>query len=116
MPRSPSIVPKDLDDDTYIVLDASGTWVGRTWYYGEDNHERLICDLLEGRYTPPLRIVCFNTTEGWSRVVTTDIAAELQRRSAEGENIPAFLQYLLQMAIPAEKKHLGAVRRPKRPR
>ncbi|MCP3469840.1 hypothetical protein NLM33_05785 [Bradyrhizobium sp. CCGUVB1N3] len=116
MPRSPSIVPKDLDDETYIVLDASGTWVGRARWDNEDNHETLIGDLLDGRYCPPVRIVCFNTTEGWSRVVTTDIAAELQRRAAEGETIPAFLQYLLKMAIPAEKKHPGAARRPKRPR
>ncbi|MGY8669100.1 hypothetical protein Q3C01_43025 [Bradyrhizobium sp. UFLA05-109] len=104
MPRSPSIVPKDLDEDTYIVLDASGTWGGRTWCNGEDYRETLICDLLEGRYHPPLRIVCFNSTEGWSRVVTTDIAAELQRRSAEGEIIPAFLQYLLKMPSPERRK------------
>ncbi|MCP3462918.1 hypothetical protein [Bradyrhizobium sp. CCGUVB23] len=106
MPRSPSIVPKDLDDDTYIVLDASGTWVGRTWCYGEDNHETLIRDLLDGRYCPPLRIVCFNTTEGWSRVVTTDIVAELQRRSAEGETVPAFLHICCKWPSPQRRNTL----------
>jgi hypothetical protein len=44
-------------------------------------------------------IVSFNTAEGWSRVVTTEIAAELQRRWAAGEAIPPSLQHLLEMAI-----------------
>ena len=115
MSRSPSIVPQDLDHDTYVVLDASGAWAGRTWCEDEDNYETLICDLLEGRYSPPLRIVCFNTKEGWSRVLTRDIAADLQRLSEKGEAIPSFLQWLLEMDNPAEKKDHGAARRPKRP-
>src|SRR5215475_7740950 len=103
MPRSSSITPRDLDHDTYVVLDASGSWAGRGWYDDEDNYETLICDLLEGRYSPPLRIVCFNTTEGWSHVVTRDIAADLQRLSEKGQAVPCFLQWFLEMDTPAEK-------------
>jgi hypothetical protein len=54
---------------------------------------------LDGQYGDPVRIVSFNTAEGWSRVVTTEIAAELQRRWAAGEAIPPSLQHLLEMAI-----------------
>lgn len=71
--------------------------------------------LLDGGYDAPLRIVCFNTAEGRSRVVTTDVAAELQQRSAEGQAIPPFLQHLLELAKAAEKNQGDAYRRQKRP-
>ncbi|HEX9211194.1 MAG TPA: hypothetical protein VF901_11850 [Bradyrhizobium sp.] len=104
MPRSPSIVPQDANHDTYIVLDASGIWVGRAWCDDEDDYETLIRDLLAGQYSYPVRIVCFNTSEGWSRVVTTDIASELQLRGTKGKALPASLQHLLEMAIAAQKR------------
>jgi len=102
MSRAPSIVPQDADHDTYIVLDASGVWVGRGFHEtdDEDDRETLIHDLLGGNYDHPVRIVSFNTAEGWSRVVTTEIAAELQRRSARGEAIPPSLRHLLEMVSP----------------
>jgi hypothetical protein len=102
MRRSPSIMPQDADHDTYVVLDASGVWLGRAFRETDDedtDRETLIRDLLDGRYGHPVRIVSFNTAEGWSRVVTTEIAAELQRRWAAGEAILPSLQHLLEMAI-----------------
>jgi hypothetical protein len=46
----------------------------------------LIRHLLEGQYLPPVRIVAFNTAEGWSRDVTEEIAAELAQACAyQGE-------------------------------
>lgn len=98
MPRSPSIVPRDADHDTYIVLNADGVWVGRAWPEGKDSdRETLIRDLLDEQYDHPVRIVVFNTADGWSRNVTTEIAAELRQRRAEGEDIPPSLQHLLEM-------------------
>ena len=101
MPRSPPIEPQNPDHDTYVVLDASGVWLGRALREtaDKDDRETLIRDLLDGRYGHPARIVSFNTTEGWSRVVTTEIAAALRRRQAAGEAIPASLQHLLEMPI-----------------
>jgi hypothetical protein len=101
MSRAPSIVPQDADHDTYIVLDASGVWVGRGFHEtdDEDDRETLIHDLLDGHHGHPVRIVSFNTAEGWSRVVTTEIAAELQRRWTRGEAIPPSLRHLLEMVI-----------------
>ena len=99
MPRSPSIMPQDPDHDTYVVLDAVGVWEGRAWPDGKDSdRETLIRDLMDDRYGHPVRIVVFNTVEGWSRNVTTEIAAELRQRSAEGEDIPPSLQHLLELA------------------
>ena len=38
---------------------------------------------MDDHYRHPVRIVAFNTAEGWSRDVTMDIADELRRRFAE---------------------------------
>jgi hypothetical protein len=43
---------------------------------------------VEGHYSHPIRIVVFNTTEGWSRDVTIDIADELRRRYPEFGEVP----------------------------
>ena len=85
-----------------VLLDAFGTWVGRAWGETDDDEgtyrEMLIRDLLDGVYSHPVRIVAFNTAEGWSRNITTEIAAELKQRRDEGENIPTSVQHLLEMA------------------
>jgi hypothetical protein len=43
---------------------------------------------VEGQYSHPVRIVAFNTAEGWSRDVTIDIADELRRRYIEFGEVP----------------------------
>ena len=43
--------------------------------------ETVIRDLLDGQYSNPVRVVAFNTAEGWSRDVSGDVADELRRRS-----------------------------------
>ncbi|HJY90723.1 MAG TPA: hypothetical protein VJ255_10605, partial [Candidatus Acidoferrum sp.] len=48
----------------------------------------LVRNLLEGQYENPVRIVAFNTAEGWSRDVTVDIADELRRRYVEYDEVP----------------------------
>jgi hypothetical protein len=37
---------------------------------------------MEGQYNNPVRIVCFNTSEGWARDVTEDIAREIADRAS----------------------------------
>jgi hypothetical protein len=101
--RSPSMVPQDADHDMYLVLlDAFGTWVGRAWRETDDDEgtyrEMLIRDLLHGVYSHPVRVVAFNTSDGWSRNITTEIAGELRQRRDEGEIIPSSVQHLLEMA------------------
>jgi hypothetical protein len=91
MDRSPlSIMPHGADQDTYLVLEDFGR-LGRGWREtdGEStDRETLIRDLLAGDYEHPVRIVAFNTAEGWSRDVTVDIADELRRRYVECEEVP----------------------------
>jgi hypothetical protein len=91
MRSSPSIVPHGADHDTYLVLDDFGH-LGRCWRETDAeaaDRQTLIRDLVEGQYKSPVRIVAFNTAEGWSRDVTVDIADELRRRSFEFGDLPS---------------------------
>ncbi|MGA8898757.1 hypothetical protein [Bradyrhizobium sp.] len=97
MRASPSIAPHGPDQDTYLVLDDFGR-TGRAWREtdeGATDRETLILNLLSGEYKNPVRIVTFNTAEGWSRDVTVDVADEVRRRLVEcgeiSESILAFL-------------------------
>jgi len=77
--RSPSIVP-GFDVDVYLVLDDFGK-IGRV--YREVDEEKadkatVIRWLIDGQYENPVRIVAFNTSEGWSRDVSGDIAREIK--------------------------------------
>ena len=52
----------------------------------------MIRDISDGQYCNPVRVVSFNTAEGWSRDVTEDIAREmmdLAHRRAEPLSKPA---------------------------
>ena len=85
MPRSASLVPDDTNQDVYLVLDDFGS-LGRVWRETDEagtNRAWMVRNILEGLYENPVRIVAFNTAEGWSRDVTVDVADELRRRFVE---------------------------------
>ena len=93
MRDSPSIVPDALGRDVYFVLDDFGSsFGGLAWpetYVADTHHPTPIRHLLEGQYFAPVRIVAFNTAEGWSRDVTEDIAAELAQACADRGETPS---------------------------
>jgi hypothetical protein len=94
MRRSPSIVPYDVDHDTYLVLNDFGK-LGCAWCEVDEkgtDRATLIRRLLEDHYSYPVRIVAFNTAEGWSRDVTVDIADESRRQFVEHKNVPRSVQ------------------------
>ncbi|HWZ38459.1 MAG TPA: hypothetical protein VNY08_09190 [Bradyrhizobium sp.] len=97
MRDSPSIMPHEADQDTYLVLDDFGR-IGCSWRETDAekaDRETLIRDLVDGQFGHPVRIVAFNTAEGWSRDVTKDIADELRRRYVEfGEVSESVLHFL----------------------
>lgn len=80
---TPSIVPRDEDDqNVYLMLEDFGRH-GRAWREADVERtdlETVITDLLEGQYSNPVRVVAFNTAEHWSQDVSEDIARELRRR------------------------------------
>ena len=93
--RSPSIVPPGNDQDVYLVLDEFGGRIGQAWRETDAEAARLetvIADLLDGQYSSPVRVIAFNTAEGWSRDVSENVAHELRRRCAEqARELPAYL-------------------------
>jgi hypothetical protein len=79
---TPSIVPNGSDQTVYLVVDDFGRR-GRAYRETDPEAadlETVILDLLEGQYNNPIRVVAFNTFEGWSQDVSEDIAQELRRR------------------------------------
>ena len=99
MRTSPSIAPQGPDQDTYLVLDDFGR-IGRAWRETDEDgadRETLVRNLLDGQYESPIRIVAFNTAEGWSRDVTVDVADELRRRYVEYDEVPASVLKFLEV-------------------
>ena len=95
---STSIIPDDADPDIYLVLDDFGK-LGRAWRETDEraaDRDALIRDLLDGQYRNPVRIAAFDTTEGWSRDVTEEIAVALHERCADAGAVPQSLQQFLE--------------------
>ena len=97
----PSTAVPEASGDTYLVLDDFGGRLGRAWRETDEeatDRATLIRNLIDGQYRSPVRIVAFNTAEGWSRDVTMDIADELRRRIAEYDEVPSGLQDFVETA------------------
>ena len=97
MRTSPSIAPHGPEQNTYIVLDDFGGRLGRAFREtGEERTDReaVIADLFAGEYSEPVRIIAFNTAEGWSRDVSVDIADELRRNYAVEDLSESVLMFL----------------------
>ena len=97
--RSPSIVPREANQDTYLVLDDFGGRLGRAWRETDEedtDRETLIRDLMDDQNSHPARIAAFKTAEGWSRDMTMKIADEQRRKSAEYDEVPASVQEFLE--------------------
>ena len=107
---SPSIVP-DLDDrDIYLVLDEFEGRLGRAWRETDKDRtdrEIVITDLMTGQYSDPVRVVAFNTAEGWSRDVTNDIADESAKwYSEQDREVPPRLEDFIQRHRTAMSRQL----------
>ena len=77
------------------MLDDFGDRLGWAWPETDMTHTdraTVIRRLLEGQYSSPVRIVAFNTAEGWSRDVTEDIANDLQDAWSWRAEIPESIE------------------------
>jgi hypothetical protein len=75
------------DGTVYLVLDDFGQ-LGRAYREtdpAEADRKTVVADLMSGQYRHPLRVVAFNTAEGWARDVTAEIAREVLARARESE-------------------------------
>ena len=74
------------DGTVYLVLDDFGALGSafRETDAAQADLTTVVADLLSGQYRHPLRVVAFNTADGWMRDLTADIARELRFRGAGG--------------------------------
>jgi hypothetical protein len=106
--RSPAIAPSGFDVDVYLVLDDFGK-LGRAYREVDEetaDRETVIRNLMSGReYNDPVRIVAFNTAEGWARDVTEDIATEIRDRAARsGEELSHGLRDFIDREVGRAKR------------
>jgi hypothetical protein len=102
---TPSIIPA-ADDTVYIVEDDYGKR-GRSFAEtdtGKADRETTLQDLYTRQYHNPIRVVAFNTREGWARDVSYEFAVELQRRADDLRNeldgtLGHFVQYYTRRAL-----------------
>jgi hypothetical protein len=80
---TPGLVPH-IGVVAYTVLDdfRKAGRVYREAVEADATLESIIDDLLTGQFNNPLRVVAFNTSEGWSRDVSEDVAREVLKRVA----------------------------------
>ena len=105
---TPSIVPNGDDQTVYLVADDFGK-VGRAWRetdYEANDLETIIQDLLTGQYSDPMRVVAFNTAEGWSQDVSEDVAQELRRRcDLQSNDVPSSVQAFVERHAGNDDRH-----------
>jgi hypothetical protein len=85
----PTLVPS-FDMTIYLVLDDFGK-LGRAYREADEEKsdlESVVTALLSGEYRNPVRVVAFNTAEGWARDVSEDVAWEVLRRARDGTALP----------------------------
>ena len=92
---SPSIVPGGDDPTIYIVFDDFGE-NGRAYRETDADRadlEAVIMGMLEGQYSNPIRVVGFNTADGWAQDVSADVAQEIRLRcDLQGRDVPFYLE------------------------
>ena len=85
-----ALAPGEPDVTVHIVLNDFGE-LGRAYVetdQAEADEATIVENILGGQYSHPLRVVAFNTAEGWARDVTEDIArAVLSKADSEHRSI-----------------------------
>lgn len=86
---TPSLVTA-YDLAVYLVLDDFGP-AGSVYREANESTDlkTVIDDLITGQYNKPVRVVAFNTAEGWSRHISEDVGREiLQKIVKDGRSLP----------------------------
>ena len=86
---TPSLVP-EFDITVHLVLNDFGK-LGRSYLETDEEQadlETIIRNFVVGEYSQPKRVVAFNTSEGWARDVSEDIAWEVLKRAEQGAPLP----------------------------
>jgi hypothetical protein len=87
-----TLVPAPTRELTvYQVLDDLGErgCVWREIADTEANEPTVVNNIIIGEYERPLRVVAFNTDEGWARDVTSEVAARVLEQRTQGRMVGA---------------------------
>jgi hypothetical protein len=87
MAHPTSEYPQDLT--VYLVVNDFGKF-GKAYVETDiagADRETVIRNFLSGQYSNALRVVAFNTAEGWSRDVSQDIANEVLDRAFDADDM-----------------------------
>jgi hypothetical protein len=81
--------PSNPENDVtvYIVAEDFGD-LGRAFRetdLAEADHDTIVHNMISGEYRNPLRVVAFNTVEGWSRDVSEEIAYDVLDRAYDAD-------------------------------
>ena len=94
-----------MDVTVYMVLDDFGP-IGRAYLETDEekcDRETVIRGMLAGEYKKPIRVVAFNTAEGWSQDVSEQIAWEvLKRAPGRGVALPDATHYFVASQVGEE--------------
>jgi len=89
------------DGTVYLVLDDFGE-LGRAYREtdaAQADPKTVVADLLSGQYRHPLRVVAFNTAEGWAHDVSADIARQVLNCALElHDELPAAVRDFVERA------------------
>ena len=80
-PSPPSLVPADRETTVCLVLDDFGS-MGTAYRETDEascDQQSVVDDLLTGQFNNPLRVVAFNTAEGWAREDIAQLVIEAAR-------------------------------------
>jgi hypothetical protein len=85
---TPSIAPGSFSYDTsvYVVLNDFGK-LGTAYVETDEaqaDESAIVSNIIQGQYSSPIRVVAFDTHEGWSRDVTEDIARTILALNRRG--------------------------------
>jgi hypothetical protein len=109
-----SLVPNaQFDATVHIVLDDFGGRLGRAYREtdeAEADEKTIIENMISGEYSHPVRVVAFNTAEGWSRDATEDIArAVVSRARSEHRALGNAAQNFVEMALGEDAEEIEMV-------
>jgi hypothetical protein len=105
----PRLVSEPSDDVTvYLVLNDYGQF-GIAYDEtdpAQADRETIIRNFLSGQYSNALRVVAFNTVEGWSRDVSEDIAGEVLERAFDADDnlLEGTKRFIDRHVTPGEKR------------
>jgi hypothetical protein len=98
MPRRATLVPDPPSVTVHMVLDDLGN-LGRVWreFDEEKTDERdIVRSIFDCQFNRPMKVVAFNTEEGWSRDVTEDIARAVIEMARKNDDtlVPAAQEFV----------------------